>query len=87
MTWYQQRGFSGIFGSGSIPVSARAVAGVVKGPVWSSRPPRGVSRVVVRGRMNQPPGNGKQVAGGVVKTHRDAERCVIAGSTDLQAVT
>jgi len=31
VTWYQQRFFSGIFGSGAIPVSARAVAGVVLG--------------------------------------------------------
>jgi len=29
VTWYQQRFFSGIFGSGAIPVSARAVAGVI----------------------------------------------------------
>ncbi len=29
VTWNQQRFFSGIFGSGAIPVSARAVAGVV----------------------------------------------------------
>jgi len=28
VTWYQPRFFSGIFGSGAIPVSARAVAGV-----------------------------------------------------------
>ncbi len=28
VTWNQQRFFSGIFGSGAIPVSARAVAGV-----------------------------------------------------------
>ena len=54
VTWYQQRFFSGIFGSGAIPVSARAVArGVVPAPVLLSRRPRGVSRVVVRGRMNQ----------------------------------
>ncbi|MGA7497119.1 MAG: pilus assembly protein TadG-related protein [Isosphaeraceae bacterium] len=32
VTWYQQRVFSGFFGSGAIPVSARAVAGVVQGP-------------------------------------------------------
>ena len=32
VTWYQQRFFSGIFGSGTIPVSARAVARGVQGP-------------------------------------------------------
>ena len=42
VTWYQQRFFSGIFGSGAIPVSARAVAGVVR---ILFRRPRGVSRV------------------------------------------
>ncbi len=31
VTWYQQRFFSGIFGSGAIPVSARAVARGVQG--------------------------------------------------------
>ncbi len=31
VTWNQPRFFSGIFGSGAIPVSARAVAGVVPG--------------------------------------------------------
>ena len=56
VTWYQPRFFSGIFGSGAIPVSARAVARGVRplsGPHSSRFPPRGVSRVVVRGRMNQ----------------------------------
>ena len=32
VTWYQQRFFSGIFGSGAIPVSARAVARRRSGP-------------------------------------------------------
>jgi uncharacterized membrane protein len=32
VTWYQQRFFSGIFGSGAIPVSARAVARGVQVP-------------------------------------------------------
>jgi len=32
VTWYQQRFFSGIFGSGAIPVSARAVARGVGSP-------------------------------------------------------
>ena len=32
VTWYQPRFFSGIFGSGAIPVSARAVARGVQGP-------------------------------------------------------
>ena len=53
VTWNQQRFFSGIFGSGAIPVSARAVARASFSFRDSSRfPPRGVSRVV-RGRMNQ----------------------------------
>jgi Flp pilus assembly protein TadG len=32
VTYYQQRGFSGVFGSGAIPISARAVAGVLQAP-------------------------------------------------------
>jgi Putative Flp pilus-assembly TadE/G-like len=35
VTWYQPRGFSGVFGSGAIPVSARAVA---RGAMNSSTP-------------------------------------------------
>jgi hypothetical protein len=67
LTWNQQRFFSGVFGSGAIPVSARAVAqGVVQQQPQPSQPPQQPVAVLLLNPNAIPPSSALNVTGGQV---------------------